>query len=116
MSGHATSVTGVTNDANQKLLDEFCDALWLEDGLARNTLESYRRDIRQFGEWLKRENGKELLAADHGDIQAYLGHKFARKARATSAARLLSSLKRFFRYAVRGGKVRADPTRYTIAF
>jgi len=110
VSGRATSVTGVTNDANQKLLDEFCDALWLEDGLARNTLESYRRDLRQFGDWLKRERGKGLLAADHGDIQGYLGHRYARKARATSAARLLSSLKRFYRHAVRGGKTRSDPT------
>ena len=38
---------------NESLLDEFCDTLWLEDGLARNTLESYRRDVRLFGAWLQ---------------------------------------------------------------
>jgi integrase/recombinase XerD len=92
------------------LLDEFCDALWLEDGLARNTLESYRRDVRQFSAWLARSTGKSLLEAHHADIQAYLGYQFARKARATSAARLLSSLKRFYRYVVRNGKASADPT------
>jgi len=92
------------------LLDEFCDTLWLEDGLARNTLESYRRDLRQFGAWLGKETGTGLLDAHHGDIQAYLGYKFARKARATSAARLLSSLKRFYRHLVRNGKVSGDPT------
>jgi integrase/recombinase XerD len=106
-SAAARTRAAKTGDA---LLDEFCDALWLEDGLSRNTLESYRRDLRQFGEWLDRSNGKDLLSADHGDIQRYLGHLFARKARATSAARLLSSLKRFYRYLVRGGKVSADPT------
>ena len=96
--------------SNETLLDEFCDTLWLEDGLSRNTLESYRRDVRQFGAWLKSSAGKDLLDAHHADIQGYLGYKFARKARATSAARLLSSLKRFYRHLVRGRKVAADPT------
>src|SRR5207237_8193804 len=62
--------------ANDEMLDEFCDALWLEDGLARNTLESYRRDLRQFGVWLKKSAGKHLLDANHGDIQASLGYQF----------------------------------------
>jgi integrase/recombinase XerD len=92
------------------LIDEFCDALWLEDGLARNTLESYRRDLSQFALWLDERGGKALPAADHADIQAYLGHQFRRKTRASSAARLLSSLKRFFRYALRQGRIARDPT------
>lgn len=96
--------------ASAALLDEFSDMLWLEDGLSRNTLESYRRDLNQFGAWLERSAGKPLLAADHPDIEAYLAHVFARRVRATSAARLLSSLKRFYRFAVRGGKLAADPT------
>ena len=33
-------------------IDAFCDALWLEDGLARNTLDGYRRDLAQFASWL----------------------------------------------------------------
>ena len=99
-----------TNVTNERLIDEFRDALWLEDGLARNTLDSYGSDIRQFGDWLKAQTGKTLTHAGHGDIQAYLSHRFARKARATSAARLLSSLKRFYRHAVRGGKLSIDPT------
>jgi integrase/recombinase XerD len=94
----------------EALVDEFCDVIWLEDGLARNTLEAYRRDIRQFGVWLSHSRSKPLPEADHGDIQAYLGYKFARKTRATSAARLLSSLKRFYRYLMRDGKISADPT------
>jgi integrase/recombinase XerD len=91
------------------LIDEFCDALWLEDGLARNTLDSYRRDMGQFASWLD-QRGTKLLAASNADIQAYLGHLFNRKARATSAARFLSSLKRFYRYHLRQGRIKADPT------
>jgi len=92
------------------LLDEFCDTLWLEDGLSRNTLESYRRDLRQFAGWLQRRGGRTLESADHVDIQDYLGYRYARKTRASSAARLLSSLKRFYRYLVRSGKRAGDPT------
>jgi integrase/recombinase XerD len=95
---------------NDGLLDAFCDTLWLEDGLSRNTLDSYRRDLRQFGAWLQKKHGKALLDADHGDLQAYLGYRFARKARASSAARLLSSLKRFYRHLVRSGARNSDPT------
>jgi integrase/recombinase XerD len=95
---------------NAGLIDEFCDALWLEDGLARNTLEAYRRDLSQFAAWLRERHGRSLLEGDNGNIQAYLGHLFRRKMRATSAARFLSSLKRFFRYCLRQGKVKSDPT------
>jgi integrase/recombinase XerD len=91
------------------LLDEFCDTLWLEDGLARNTLESYRRDLRQFGAWLEARE-VSLTTAGHADVQDYLSHLYARKKRASSAARLLSSLKRFYRYLVTSGKRPADPT------
>ncbi|OGA41253.1 MAG: site-specific tyrosine recombinase XerD [Betaproteobacteria bacterium RIFCSPLOWO2_12_FULL_62_13] len=95
---------------SSELIDEFCDALWLEDGLARNTLESYRRDLTQFATWLGERHRKNLLECNLADIQTYLGHLFRRKQRASSAARLLSSLKRFYRFALRQGKIAADPT------
>ena len=96
-----------TNDA---LLDEFADALWLEDGLSRNTLESYRRDLRLFSAWLAADRGKTLLLAQRVDLLDYLAYKFQRKARPRSAARLLSSLKRFYRYLLRENRIQADPT------
>jgi integrase/recombinase XerD len=113
----AQSVAGKKDEAARRdpLLDEFCDALWLEDGLSRNTLESYRRDLRQFGVWLDQSVGKDLLSAHHGDVQAYLGYLFARKARATTAARFLSSLKRFYRHLVRDAKISVDPTLSIVA-
>lgn len=92
------------------LIDEFCDALWLEDGLARNTLDAYRRDLVLFGEWLQDVRGVDLASADHADLQAYLAHRFRAKTRASSAARLLSSLKRFFRWLQRQNRIKADPT------
>ena len=97
------------NDA--ELLDEFGDALWLEDGLARNTLESYRRDLDKFGAWLQRERGCGLLDATHADIQGFLAHLVGdEKARATSTSRAISSLKRLYRYLLRQNRIAHDPT------
>jgi len=97
-------------DSSASAIDAFCDALWLEDGLSRNTLDSYRRDLRQFSQWVESQRGGELLQADQTLIQDYLAHKFRAKARASSAARLLSSLKRFYRHALRQNMIAADPT------
>jgi integrase/recombinase XerD len=85
-------------------VDAFCDALWLEDGLSKNTLASYRRDLAQFAAFL----GKRGLAgAREQDLFAFLG---ARRGRASSAARMLSSLKRFYQWCLRERRVAADPT------
>lgn len=93
------------------LLDEFSDALWLEDGLSRNTLESYRRDLDKFATWLQTQHGGGLLAATHADIQGFLAHLVSKqKARATSTSRAISSLKRLYRYLLRQNKITVDPT------
>jgi integrase/recombinase XerD len=96
---------------NAELLDEFSDALWLEDGLSRNTLDSYRRDLNKFADWLEGTRGAALLQTTHGDIQGYLGHLLLeQKAKASSTGRNVSSLKRLFRYLLRQNKISIDPT------
>ena len=55
-------------DGDSALLDEFGDQLWLEDGLSKNTLESYRRDLRQFAQWVAANTGRTLLEAGEADI------------------------------------------------
>lgn len=89
------------------LLDEFCDTLWLEDGLSRNTIESYRSDLKQLSLFLERQK-KILLEADHALLLAFLAHQSGKKASTTS--RELSSIKRFFRFALDRGKIDRDPT------
>ncbi|MCR4297767.1 MAG: site-specific tyrosine recombinase XerD [Gallionella sp.] len=96
---------------NAELLDEFCDNLWLEDGLSRNTLDSYRRDLTKFALWLEQQRGASVLQTTHGDIQGYLAHLFIeQKAKPSSTGRAISSLKRLFRYLLRQGKIATDPT------
>jgi integrase/recombinase XerD len=95
---------GALTSADASLLDAFCDALWLEDGLSKNTLESYRRDLAQLAVFLK---GRGLAQAQEADLFSFLA---ARRGRASSAARMLSSLKRFYQYCVRERHTAADPT------
>lgn len=92
------------------VVDAFCDTLWLEDGLARNTLDAYRRDLRLFAVWLAKERASTLLDATQADLLAYLAHRFQQRTKASSAARLLSTFKRFYRLQVREGRLRTDPT------
>jgi integrase/recombinase XerD len=84
-------------------LDRFCDALWLEDGLSPNTIAAYRADLEQLQAFL----GADLLKADEAALFRFMA---SRKGRASSAARRLSSLKRFYQYCLRERHVDADPT------
>ena len=87
-----------------QLLDSFADALWLEDGLSKNTLSSYRRDLEQLGLFLKKI---PLEKAREEDLFRFLA---SRKGRSSSAARMLSSLKRFYGWCLRERHIQADPT------
>jgi integrase/recombinase XerD len=89
-------------------LDTFIDHLWLEDGLSKNTLESYRLDLTAFAYWLTPQN-KQLLTVDQADIQQYLAVKFP-LSQPRSISRLIASLRRFYRYLMRDNKISLDPT------
>jgi integrase/recombinase XerD len=91
---------------NTELIDAFIDALWLEDGLAANSLAAYRRDLRALAAWA---DGRPLLALAEADLQAYFAAQFA-ASRPTTANRRLATLRRFYRWALRDGRLPADPT------
>lgn len=99
----------VVRVADTALLDTFIDHLWLEDGLSRNTLDSYRRDLQQFADWLKQKADKNLAQVEQADIQQYLAVRFP-KSRPRSISRLIASLRRFYRYALRENRITVDPT------
>ena len=86
------------------LLDSFADALWLEDGLSKNTLASYRQDLNQLDVFMK---GISLLEVQEEHLSRFLA---SRRGRASSAARRLSTLKRFYGWCLRERRIKADPT------
>lgn len=87
-------------------VDRFIDALWLEDGLAANSLAAYRRDLQLLTDWLP---GRALVACTEPDLLAFVAHQHARS-RASTANRRLASYRRFFRWALREGRIASDPT------
>ena len=89
-------------------IDAFIDAIWLEEGLARNTLAAYRRDLSLYGAWLAQQ-GKALDATAESDLNAYFAARHG-QTRATSANRRLTVFKRYFRWALRERIISADPT------
>lgn len=93
----------------QKLLEQFLDHLWMENGLSENTLAAYRNDLAGFIQWLAAE-GRLLTVVVTADIQSYLASRFASGQKLRSAARLLSSLRRFYAYLIREGIIAEDPT------
>lgn len=95
-------------DALRDELDAFVDTLWLEHGLARNTLSGYRSDLALFGRWLT-ERGVALHRADTTDLSAYLA-VFSQRAKATSQRRLLSAWRRYYRLLLTQGRIAEDPT------
>ncbi len=90
------------------LIDTFVDALWLEEGLSKNTLEAYRRDLTLFAVW-QQAQGRGLMGTDTGDINGYFAERHA-QTKATTANRRLTVLKRFFRWALRERHLQQDPT------
>ncbi len=94
--------------AGQAIVDEFCDALWLEDGLSKNTLEAYKRDLLLFADWLQTEQDKTLYAATASDLNGYFAFRHT-SSKASSSNRRLAVLKRFYQYALRSNHVSVDP-------
>jgi integrase/recombinase XerD len=89
-------------------IDAFIDALWLEEGLSKNTLMAYRRDLTLFGRWLAGQ-GCRLLAVTESDLNGYFAVQHG-ATKATTANRRLTVFKRFFRWALRESLLAADPT------
>ncbi|HZH56382.1 site-specific tyrosine recombinase XerD [Yanghanlia caeni] len=89
-------------------IDRFIDALWLEDGLAHNTLSAYRRDLEGFDRWLLAHAGTALPHATEADIQAWFAAMHA-SSKASTANRRLAALRRYFLWATRHGLIDHDP-------
>ena len=92
----------------ETLIDAFIDALWLEEGLSKNTLAAYRRDLSLYAHWLAARQ-RILTDTQQADLDAYFSARHA-SSKATTANRRLTVFKRYFRWALRERLINADPT------
>ncbi len=98
----------MTQGLDDASIDAFVDALWLEEGLSRNTLAAYRRDLTLYARWLA-ARGRVLSESTEHDINAYFSARHG-VSKTTTASRRLTVFKRYFRWALRERSIPADPT------
>ncbi|QIB66860.1 site-specific tyrosine recombinase XerD [Kineobactrum salinum] len=90
-------------------VEHYIDSLWIEKGLADNTLDAYRRDLSQYHQWLGQRD-RTLMQADRSDLQAYLGQRMRQGQSPRSSARFMSCVRGFYRFLLREGRLQIDPT------
>ena len=110
LSKQATAIAMTSGaDPADPAVSRFLDAVWLERGLSPNTLAAYRADLTALSRWLA-ERSIPMMSTSRADLQDFIAWRVHAGARPRSTARQLSSFRRFFRYLVREGVVREDPT------
>jgi len=90
------------------VIANYLDAIWMEKGLSKNSLESYGRDLRQFADWLALQHSS-LFQVTSSLVQAYLAKCHQEKLSARSTARFLSCARGFYRHQIREGLLTANP-------
>ncbi|QGM81543.1 site-specific tyrosine recombinase XerD [Otariodibacter oris] len=90
------------------IIEQFLDILWQEHQLSQNTISSYRQDLISFTEWLK--SPRDFLTLDHSDLQSFLSERLSNGYKSTSSARMMSCLRKFFRFLVLENYRSNDPT------
>ncbi len=94
---------------SENRIDQFIDSIWSEKGLSKLTLDAYKQDLLLFARWLQKQN-KPLIEVDQALILQYLAFRMENKSSARTNARLLSTIKQFFRYQVRSGQRPDNPS------
>ena len=96
-------------DTVDPAVSRFLDAVWMERGLSTNTLAAYRADLTALARWLN-ERQTPIMRTTRADLQDFIAYRVHAGARPRSTARQLSSFRRFFRYLMREGAIKDDPT------
>jgi integrase/recombinase XerD len=91
------------------MLDPFLEMMAAERGASVHTLEAYRRDLQDYGGFL-RSRGRDRLNATADDIRAYLAGLVAAGMRASTTARRLSALRQYYRFLYLEGRRKDEPT------
>ena len=108
MSARAPAREAGLQPAHRAELDRFTDTLWLEHGLAKNTLAGYRSDLARFAAWLE-TRAQRLPAVGGADLAAYLA-EFSRAAKPASQRRLIAAWRRYYRLLLANREIAEDPT------
>ena len=103
------NIPGVPAVEDEHAIDHFLDMLWMERGLSENTRLAYRTDLRLLATWAVSCH-RSLIQLDRADLMAFLADRVKQGCTASSSARMLSSIKRFYRYQIRERILEEDPS------
>ncbi|HVF20304.1 MAG TPA: site-specific tyrosine recombinase XerD [Mycobacteriales bacterium] len=108
MSAHGLSISAAAS--------RYLDHLAVERGLAANTLDSYRRDLRRYAQVLADQDTTDLADVDEAQVAAFVavlreGSPEHPAVKASSAARALVAVRGLHRFAAREGLVAVDAAR-----
>ena len=96
------------NSLNENIIKKYCDSIWIEKGLSKNTISSYTLDLKHLKSWLE-SNGRSFIHCSEEDLNTYLASKFDNSISASSINRLLSSIKGFYDWLVFSGSIKRNP-------
>ncbi len=96
-------------DAIDPMVTRFLDGAWMERGLSPNTLAAYRADLVALSRWLATQGGS-ITESNRADLLGFIAWRVECGARPRSTARQLSSFRRFYRFLIREGVIKDDPT------
>jgi len=94
---------------DERLIDQFLDAIWAERGLSRNTLQSYRYDLARLAAH-QRAAGRDLPRASREDLLHFLAVQMRAGRNPRSLSRYLSGFRQYYRWLLREGRIQEDPT------
>ena len=102
------SVATIQFDQDSTLVESFLDNIWMEYGLSENTLSAYRNDLLNLVKWLGKSH-ISIADAKHEHLLEYFAYRVSQGMQPRSGARLLSSIRRFYKYQIRQGMIEVDP-------
>ena len=94
---------------NENIIDKYCDSIWIEKGLSKNTIISYSLDLKGLQSWLQ-SNNKNLMNCSESDLNSFLATKFDNGIAASSITRSLSSIKGFYNLLQVSGSIQINPS------
>ena len=97
------------NSPNNNIIDSYCDSIWVEKGLSKNTISSYSSDLKQLEKWLANKD-IDIQSCSEIDLNSYLAEKIDQGVLASSINRILSSVKGFFNWLIHTNIIKLNPS------
>lgn len=97
-------------EKSDAIIDAYLDSVWMEKGLAANTLENYCRDLYGLAQWCDGEKGKSIIQVSRADLLEHLAWRLNDGLKSSSTSRFLSCVRGFYRYLLRENLIAEDPS------